>query len=439
MNRSNLLIIIKLTILVCFLYSIPLQAQNILYRNDSLSLLSLNSILPNHPVAVFLSGNCIKNRDKPSHSVSFSYSAGNSWRPAIYVLNHDIFGSKPRIKSMLDEVYGNYQKLFCREDMGDTILNIYPFSEATVLRSDAVTRRLHFDYSKPLGNSEFCASINAFVVGGGSFLDFPVNDASIELFHSAFVKRDTDPFGREKTDYNQGNIIFYTNGKYLEYNKNDVFFGTIDIGIFRYIPVYKSTNYNLIMNAGITGGIPLNKFNPCISFTVSISVLQAYKFNPFSLIRFHAGIGTRMNKAIEIAEGYYNFDYDNQFEYSLNIGYQRNSGKGNTFCVGLEFYGESAYLQKDDYISFHETIALDSAGGSYEVLGGKNDWILTTHNQYLSLYFTHNKNNSLITKGIKITEDGNFKRSKAFVVYASNAQDIAIEVFIKYNLCGKNN
>jgi hypothetical protein len=407
--------------------------------NDSL-LLSLKHtqfplMQPNHPFSLHLLKIPFSTSEIAKDRLNFSYSAGNTWKPTMYMIDRG-FGSYRQIIQQINEATSiPVGKLLCEECEEYELPSIPAFNQAKIYRADGVIRRFHFAFSMSINTqNEIGINFNIFkLVGGSSFVDFAVSDNLIEYFHKKLTSSKSDPFNRQLREYNQAGIKFIDKSQNIQIKNNDFFFGTIDLSYKRFFKIIETHNILLTANWGFAIGLPLNQLNNYLSFATFGTVSNTFRLLGKNTLTAAIGYGYNFNRLVKVGRTMQFFDNKNQYTYTLILGIN-NIKKSRMISYGIEFLGESPFMKRSDYTVFYETIGEDS---STKTLGGKNTWLLTTHNQYLGFFFSHTNRkwqpNSFIksiTKGLKIIEDGNFERSKVFALEGAVAQDLAIEFFL---------
>jgi len=418
---------------------ILLIAPTILLANNADTIRAgLIAMNPNHPLGIFLLHTPYSFNSKAQSSIDFSYSAGNTWRPTLYLLDSK-YGTKPEIVSQISGLASNYVEQFCEISPNYKIPEHKAFREAKIYRADGVIHRYTLGGTVALGKrklNEMGCQINFYnLTGGGSFFDFPVRDATIEQFHKVFTPRISDPFNRQLRKYNQAQIRFTDSlarqSRIIQ--ANDFFRGVFGATYRRYFSIYKTPHISGFANAGLAVGIPLNTVNRYISGTIYGSSVNILHLKSGMNLIVSTGLSAIHHRLISLGKSLHFFDNNMQFSYTTQISLNWHFRKKiSQFEAGMEFYGESNFMNLADYTTFYETTPGNYPGlqTGYKALGERNNHLFVSHNQYLALYVSHTSAKSGLIKGFKFIEDGSFARSPLFVPKGANAQDVAIEIFV---------
>lgn len=391
----------------------------------------LPAMRPNNPVSAHLHKIPFSISLFPENRFEMSYTAGNTWKPTIYFIDQR-FGSQAGIVIEIMNTMGpELGKYLCETCPEYQVPEIPAFNYAKIYRADGVLRQYNATFVKKTGKqSEITFNTSVFkLVGGDSPLDFFVSDAFIEGFHKVLTPSIPDPFQRQKREYDQAGIRFITPNKKIVYKKGDTFWRTFDIGFRQFYTISQKKKWLIRGNSGINLGIPLNKFNNFVSTSFYTSANAVKHLSRQRYLFIGGGAGLVFHRWLQGLDSMIFFDNNIQYTYSFTMAMIWHRSKGS-WTAGIEFLGESRYMNRDDYVVFYETLG---EGQSWKSLGGKNTWLFTMDNQYLGFVFSHTLPNKKFTKGIKIIEDGNFRRNPLFVIEGAVAQDIGIELFCTFS------
>jgi len=406
------------------------SAQNTHTDNENISIWATR---PNNPVTTVLPSLMINNLYTPQNSFTINYLAGNTWRPTLYLVDNK-YGSVTQIRRDLHDPDGIISDRFCEACPTFDVPNNEAFNTAKQFRADGVVKALNVDWTRKVGKtSALLIHSNLHQLsGGGNNADFMVSDAFIEWFHKNFTPSKSDPFDRQKRPFNEAGIKF-VNQKREMLRENDVWGGTFDIGFQHFWYVFDSEKLESVLKTAGIASLPLNSINQYMGASALIESVNVHRINNNKTMKYSFSAQYIHHNIIKLKNDidFFDSNYRLILYFSSNYTFVKNK---KSISFGAEFFDETPLLNEQKYSVFYETKL--SEKGYYTSLSDMATWLLTTHNQYLSLYLARTQpiDNYLLTSGLRVTEDGHFLRSGiAFVKNGSNGQDIGIEVFMKFS------
>ena len=255
-----------------------------------------SEVNPENPIGIFSLDLPFYFSDyKPvKHQLSVAFSMGNIWHPQAY-----FYYPQNLTQEQKNDVRGIFMtnRLAYFEQMGIE-------TKMKTFGSDGVLEHLKFSYlTNWNGRNSLILNFNLHqLVGGQSWINYPVSDRFIEFIHTTFGSEDT--FGRKLFPYNLASIeIEDENGNSFHKDKGDVFLSVLDGHYYRQLYHFKSYFWHLDAQVAAHLSVPLNQIHPYLVPGVSVGFRTDLRILRKSSFTLAANAGITDQSLIKVGKG----------------------------------------------------------------------------------------------------------------------------------------
>jgi len=267
------------------------------------------------------------------HQLSFDAHFGNTWNPS-GVLEYPKAEEPYPDKAWEAQFHPLY---------ADDPQRYQFYSVDGVIRSGTLT------YTRKIRDfSEIYSAINFNVlVDGNSWIDAPVKDKTIEMFHRLLLGQ-SDPFRRHENGFNRTEMKFTDrDGRTYEVMPNRPFAGTYDIGYRYFKKLVARSSVLWSLNFGLQVGIPLSRARQHLSGGLIGGTSVTKQFNRTYGITCALGLVMQNDKLLAVRREYHDMNYANIVSgYRILLGQNFYFRSGQRFTIGIEMQGATAPLSR---------------------------------------------------------------------------------------------
>lgn len=342
------------------------------------------SILSNHVFGIFLSrleAN-FKSQLNENIELQIDYQSANVW-------GQPVENFIPNTTILRNQVSGIpwHKREFVVDRNDENFINS---TDDFSIAYDGVIKGLKANLKIPINEQnglEF--ELRSFILTDGKLPLSPITgDDFIEWIHSNIAGGE-DPFQRRDFGLNQSGIDYKDrDGRVMEINKNDAFFGGLKINYYHYLKNFSPFGFHL--NFGAHTGLNLSPYNKSVDFGISTNAIKTVEINHSNYIQFGLSLGYLDLNTAELSNENIEFGTRSFFlNFESALSYNIVNRKNYTHSFGLDFYIQTSYNDPSEF-DYSILFRNDLADRSWHHSASH----LYKNNNYWTLFYALTRKNS---------------------------------------------